>query len=123
MDNESGEQGGKHYLLNIYQPEAGEPPDNLGEIMAEIAALNEDMRAAGAWVFSAGLHAPSSATVAQAKGNDVLITDGPYVESKEYIAGFTLIRAADLDEALRWGTRLAAILRGLPVEVRPTVDE
>nr|WP_216895386.1 YciI family protein [Nocardia alni] len=113
----------KHYLLNIYQPEAGEPPDNLAEIMDEIATLNDDMRAAGAWVFSAGLHAPSSATVAQAKGDGVLITDGPYVESKEYIAGFTLIRAQDLDEALRWGSRLATILRGLPVEVRPTVDE
>ncbi|MFI5781279.1 YciI family protein [Nocardia sp. NPDC051570] len=111
------------YLLNIYQPEAGEPPADLAEIMREVEALNDELRAAGSWVFAAGLHAPDTATVVRARGSEILITDGPYVESKEYIAGFSLIRAVDLDEALAWGRRLAAILRGLPVEVRPVMGD
>lgn len=111
----------KNYLLCIYQPDEG-APDNLDEIMRDLAALNDEMRAAGAWVFAAGLHAPSTATVLRAEGDDILITDGPYVESKEHIGGFTVIRAADLDEALEWGRRLAAVV-ALPIEVRPIRDE
>ncbi|MEU6830695.1 YciI family protein [Nocardia beijingensis] len=110
----------KHYLLSIYQPDEG-APDDLDEIMRDLAALNDEMRAAGAWVFAAGLHAPSTATVLRAEGDDLLITDGPYVEGKEHIGGFTVIRAADLDEALEWGRRLAAVVT-LPVEVRPIQD-
>ncbi|MET9030707.1 YciI family protein [Nocardia sp. NPDC004168] len=111
----------KNYLLGIYQPDDG-VPDNLDEIMRDLAALNDEMRAAGAWVFAAGLHAPSTATVLRAEGDDMLITDGPYVEGKEHIGGFTVIRAADLDEALEWGRRLAAVVT-LPIEVRPIRDE
>ncbi|MFD8250569.1 YciI family protein [Nocardia sp. NPDC059691] len=111
----------KNYLLCIYQPDEG-APDNLDEIMRDLAALNDEMRAAGAWVFAAGLHAPSTATVLRAEGDDILITDGPYVEGKEHIGGFTVIRAADLDEALEWGRRLAAVV-ALPIEVRPIRDE
>ncbi|MGW4094329.1 YciI family protein [Nocardia sp. NPDC004750] len=111
----------KNYLLGIYQPDEG-VPDNLDQIMRDLAALNDEMRAAGAWVFAAGLHAPSTATVLRAKGDDMLITDGPYVEGKEHIGGFTVIRAADLDEALEWGRRLAAVVT-LPIEVRPIRDE
>ncbi|MFI9635414.1 YciI family protein [Nocardia sp. NPDC051929] len=111
----------KNYLLGIYQPDDG-VPDNLDEIMRDLAALNDAMRAAGAWVFAAGLHAPSTATVLRAEGDDMLITDGPYVEGKEHIGGFTVIRAADLDEALEWGRRLAAVVT-LPIEVRPIRDE
>ncbi|MFI6366944.1 YciI family protein [Nocardia sp. NPDC050630] len=111
----------KQYLLSIYQPADTPPPDNLDEIMRDLNALNDEIRAAGAWVFAAGLHAPSTATVLHAKGNDVLVTDGPYVESKEHIGGFTVIQAADLDEALDWGKRMAAVLT-LPIEVRPVAD-
>ncbi|BDT92658.1 hypothetical protein IFM12275_26340 [Nocardia sputorum] len=111
----------KHYLLSIYQPDEG-VPENLDEIMRELAALNDEMRAAGAWVFAAGLHAPGTATVLRAHDDDVLITDGPYVEGKEHIGGFTVIRAADLDEALEWGRKLTAVV-GLPIEVRPIQDE
>lgn len=111
----------KQYLLSIYQPDATPPPDNLDEIMRDLYALNDEIRAAGAWVFAAGLHAPSTATVLRAQGNDVLVTDGPYVESKEHIGGFTVIQAADLDEALDWGKRMAAVLT-LPIEVRPVAD-
>ncbi|RMI29934.1 YciI family protein [Nocardia stercoris] len=110
----------KQYLLSIYQPD-GDPPDDLDEIMRELAVLNDEMRAAEVWVFAAGLCPPSTATVVRAGGTEVLLTDGPYVESKEHIGGFTVIRAPDLDAALEWGRRLAQVVT-LPVEVRPLQD-
>ncbi|MFC9435749.1 YciI family protein [Nocardia sp. NPDC057030] len=109
------------YLLSIYQPDGEGVPDNIDEILRDLDAVNADLRAAGAWVFAAGLHAPSTATVVHAKGDDVLITDGPYVEGKEHIGGFTIIQAADLDEALAWGRRLTKAIT-LPIEVRPLRD-
>ncbi|MCU1639889.1 MAG: hypothetical protein JWN03_164 [Nocardia sp.] len=111
----------KRYLLTIYQPVDTDPPDNLDEIMRDLAVLNDEMRAAGAWVFTAGLHPPSTATVLRASGSEVLITDGPYAEGKEQIGGFTVIQAADLDAALEWGRRLARVVT-LPIEVRPVQD-
>ncbi|HEX4224670.1 MAG TPA: YciI family protein [Pseudonocardiaceae bacterium] len=110
----------KQYLLSIYTPEGPTPPPEFLEpIMRQLDELNAEMRQAGAWVFSGGLSAPSTATVLRNKGDDVLTVDGPYVEGKEYIGGFSIIKAADLDEALRWGSRLTKILVGLTVEVRP----
>ena len=111
------------YLLNIVQP-VGEvpPPEVLEPVMRQLAALNEEMRAAGAWVFAAGLHQPDTSTVVRADGDDVLVTDGPYAEAKEFVGGFDVIQAADLDEALSWAGKLARILGGLPVEVRPVVQ-
>lgn len=109
----------KQYLLSIYQPDGDPPPPEVLEpIMERLDALNEEMRASGTWVFAAALHAPGAATVLRAKDGDVLMTDGPYAEGKEHLGGFTVIRAADLDEALGWGRRLAEIV-GLPIEVRP----
>ncbi len=112
------------YLLSIYQPE-GEvpPPEVLEPIMRRLDALNQELRAAGAWVFAAALHPPSTATVVRVEDGDALITDGPYVEGKEFLGGFTVIRASDLDEALGWGRRLAEIVAPLPIEVRPFHDE
>ncbi|MBF6101622.1 YciI family protein [Nocardia cyriacigeorgica] len=107
-----------HYLLGIYQPDTEEVPDDLDEIMRDLEALNDEIQAAGAWVFAAGLHAPSASTVVRAQGPDTLITDGPYIEAKEHIGGFTIIDVTDLDEALRWASRLAAVVT-LPIEVRP----
>ncbi|MFE3955560.1 YciI family protein [Nocardia sp. NPDC059091] len=109
------------YLLSVYQPDDTAPPDNLEKIMSELTALDTEMRESGAWVFAAGLHAPSTATVLRAQGSEVLVTDGPFAESKEHIGGFTVIRAADLDEALDWGRRMARVI-GLPIEVRPIQD-
>src|SRR5262245_61677230 len=108
------------YMLTIYQPDGPPPgPDVLDPIMRDLAGWNDDLRAAGAWVFNAGLHPPSTATVLKkGHGGAVLMTDGPYVEGKEHVGGFTVIEAEDLDAALDWGRRLAGIL-GLPVEVRP----
>ncbi|SMC90022.1 YciI family protein [Lentzea albidocapillata] len=108
------------YLLSIYQPDGETPPPEVLEpIMANLGALNEEMQAKGVWVFAAGLHPPSTATVLRAKDGDVLMTDGPFAEGKEHIGGFTIIQAADLDEALEWGRRLAGVLSPLSIEIRP----
>ena len=111
------------YLLNIVQP-VGEvpPPEVLEPVMRQLAALNEEMRAAGAWVFAAALHQPETSTVVRADGGDLLVTDGPFAEGKEFVGGFDVIQAEDLDQALSWAGKLARILGGLPVEVRPVVQ-
>jgi len=113
----------KNYLLSVYQPEGTPPPaDVLEKIMAELGTLRDEMKAAGVWVFSGGLNAPSTATVLRLDRGDVLMTDGPFAEGKEYLGGFTIIRAPDLDSALDWGRRLARVVT-LPIEVRPFADE
>ena len=113
----------KQYLLSIYQPEGTPPsPEVLKKIMQDVGAVREEMKAAGAWVFSGGLNAPDTATVLRLDGGEVLMTDGPFAEGKEYLGGFTIIRAPDLDAALDWGRKLARVLP-LPIEVRPFVDE
>ncbi len=103
------------YLLSVYQPYGDTPPPkNLDEIMRDVAALTEEMQAAGVWVFAGGLHPPGTATVVR----DDLVTDGPFIEAKEHIGGFTVIDAPDLDAALEWARR-ASRATTLPIEVRP----
>lgn len=110
------------YLLAMYQPDGPPPPPAVLEpIMRDVHAVNEELKAAGAWVFSAGLHPPSSATVVRVRDSEALMTDGPFAEAKEHLGGFTIITADDLDGALEWGRRLAAATT-LPVEVRPFRD-
>jgi hypothetical protein len=109
----------KQYLLSIYQPDGGPPPPEvLARVMREVGAVREQMKAAGVWVFAAGLHPAGTATVLRVEDGDLLTTDGPFVEGKEHLGGFTIIRAADLDSALDWGGRLARATT-LPIEVRP----
>jgi hypothetical protein len=123
------------YLLSVYQPEGTPPePEVLNHIFSSLEKLNQEMKDAGAWVFSGGLEAPSTATVVQTSGDrlpnglvqsdDVLLTDGPFIEAKEYLGGFTIIEAEDLDAALEWGRKLT-LATTLPIEVRPfhRVDE
>ena len=113
----------KQYMLSLYQPDGPvPPPEVLAKIMQELGDVNRDIKAAGRWVFAAGLHSPSTATVVRTDGAEILITDGPFAESKEHIGGFTIVRAADLDEALGWAERIARITR-LSIEVRPLQDE
>ncbi|GGW34650.1 YciI family protein [Streptomyces xantholiticus] len=107
------------YLLSIYQPDGPvPPPEVLDPIMRDVEAVNAELRAAGAWVFAGGLHAPSTATVVRCKDEEMLMTDGPYLEGKEHIGGFTVVEAPDLDAALEWGRKLAKAIT-LPIEVRP----
>jgi hypothetical protein len=110
------------YLVAVYQPDT-EPPPDLEDIMADVTAVNDELRASGSWVFAAGLHPPATATTVRAAGDELLITDGPFAEGKEYLGGFSVIEAPDLDAALAWAGKLARALRTLSVEVRPLIDD
>jgi hypothetical protein len=92
----------------------GPPPDNLDEIMRDVDALNDEMRAAGVWVFAGGLHPPDTATIVR----DELTTDGPFIEAKEHLGGFTVIDVPDAEAALDWARRLSRATT-LPIESRP----
>jgi hypothetical protein len=115
----------KLYLISLYQPGDGTPapPEILEPVMREMFAIKRELEAAGSWVFAGGLHPPSTATVLKAAANDVMITDGPFVEGKEHLGGFTILRATDLDAALEWGKRYARAAPGLTIEVRPFQGE
>ncbi|WP_214109643.1 YciI family protein [Acrocarpospora catenulata] len=109
----------RQYLLSVYQPDGDPPPPEvLAPIMADLGALAEEMRAAGTWVFSVGLHPAGTATVVRDRDGEALLTDGPFTEGKEHLGGFTVINAPDLDAALAWAARMARAAT-LPVEVRP----
>jgi hypothetical protein len=86
--------------------------------MQDVDAVRQEMQAAGVWVFSGGLHPPSTATVVRMRDGEALLTDGPFAEGKEHVGGFTIVKAPDLDAALEWGRKLARATT-LPVEVRP----
>lgn len=107
------------YLLSIYQPDGPPPPAvDLEQIRRRLDVVNAEIKAAGGWVFAGGLHPPTTATVLRPRGDDMLITDGPFAEGKEHLGGFTIVEAPDLDTALKWGRKIARAST-LPVEVRP----
>jgi hypothetical protein len=109
----------KHYLLSIQQPDGDPPPPEILEpIIRDLTAFNDELKAAGAWVFAGGLHDPGTATVVRVDNGDILTTDGPYVEGKEHVGGLTILAVPDLDAALEWAGKLARATT-LPVEVRP----
>jgi hypothetical protein len=106
------------YLLNIMQPDGPPPaPEALAQIMADVGAMIAETRAAKAWVFDGGLAPQSSSTVVRTVDGAPMITDGPYAEAKEFIGGFVIVRAADIDEALVWGAKISRATT-LPIEVR-----
>ena len=86
--------------------------------MAAIDVFNDQLQAEGHWVFAGGLAAPSTATVIDNRDGEAVFTDGPFVESKEYLAGFWIIEAADLDVALKLATEGSKACNR-KVEVRP----
>ena len=107
------------YLVAIHHPENYDPSLEGEAMSRDIDVLNEEMEAAGVRIFAGGLHPASSARSLRAQpGREVLITDGPYLETKEYVGGFWVLEAADLDEALAWGRKAVVACRA-PVEVRP----
>ena len=113
----------KQYLLSIYQPDGPPPPSlDLEKVMREIRTIRQQLLDANCWVFAGGLHAPSTATVVRAKDGSMLTTDGPYIEGKEHLGGFTILKARDLDDALEWARKYATATT-LPIEVRPFQDE
>ncbi len=90
--------------------------------MAAIDVFNDRLQAEGHWVFAAGLGGPSTATVIDNRGDEAVVTDGPFVESKEYLAGFWVIEAPDLDVALKLATEGSKACNR-KVEVRPFLTE
>jgi hypothetical protein len=107
------------YLIAIYRPDDYDPSVETEAMSREIDALNDEMMAAGVRTFVGGLSPASSARSLRAQPNGkVLVTDGPYTETKEHIGGFWALEAADLNEALAWGRKAAVACRA-PVEVRP----
>jgi hypothetical protein len=110
----------KQYLLSICYPADSQPPppEALQKIMRDVYAIQKEMQAAGVWVFSGGLHPGNTATVLRQQSGQVVMTDGPFIESKEQIGGITILRVGDLDAALGWGRKLAQAI-GTPIEVRP----
>jgi len=107
------------FLVTIHHPDDYEPSVEDEAMHRDIDVLNEEMVAAGVRIFVGGLRPASSAKSVRARPDGkVLITDGPYLETKEHIGGFWVLEAADLNEALAWGRRAAVACRA-PVEVRP----
>ena len=89
------------YLLALYRADSeSRSPEQTRQVWADVNALGDRLTEAGAFVFQGGLTSAESATVVRQSGGDFLITDGPYTETKEHLAGFWVINAADLDEAL-----------------------
>jgi hypothetical protein len=112
-----------HYLLSTYTvedavPGAPQTPEDMQAFMQRVAALESEMEASGTFVFGGALHGVDAATVIRSRGGDPVMTDGPFAEAKEHIAGFYIIDADDLDAALAWGTKVAEATQH-PIEVRP----
>ena len=113
------------YLLSTYRVEGkveGAPgsPEEMQEFMTRVMALEAEMEDAGTFVFGGALHGPDASTVLRAGDPDIVMTDGPFAEAKEHIAGFYIINAEDLDEALKWAEKVVAAVRH-PIEVRPFI--
>jgi hypothetical protein len=113
----------KAYLLSVHGTHGQPPPPDVMQQMFDVVEkFNDEVRAAGAWVFGGGLTTPGDATVVRVDQGEIMLTDGPFVETKEQIGGFWVIRARDLDEALDWAGRATWACRA-PVEVRPFQDD
>ena len=114
------------YLMSVWMVEGTEPyasPEEMEQAYKDVEAFNEELKAAGHWVFAGGLHPANTATVVRAgDGGDVITTDGPFAETKEQLGGFWVVSAADLDEALALAAR-ATVACKAPVEIRPFQDE
>ena len=111
------------YLLSTYAVEGevrGAPrtPEEMGAFMERVAALEAEMEASGTFVFGGALHGPDAATVVGVRDGRPVMTDGPFVEAKEHIAGFYIINADDLDAALAWAGKVVDATHH-PIEVRP----
>ncbi len=106
------------YLVAIHHPDNYVPSLEDGAMVRDISALNKEMIAAGVRIFAGGLSSPSNAKSLRAKPDGgVLITDGPYLETKEHVGGFWILETADMDQAVAWA-RKAVVACRTPVEVR-----
>jgi hypothetical protein len=111
------------YLLSTYTvggevPGVPMTPVEMETFMERVVALEAEMEASGTFVFGGALHGPDAATVVRIGDGDVVLTDGPFAESKEHIGGFYIINAEDLDAALAWAGKVVEAINH-PIEVRP----
>jgi hypothetical protein len=111
------------YLLSTYAvedeaPRAPRTPEEMQAFMQRVVALEDEMDASGTFVFGGALHDPEAATAIRIGDGDLIMTDGPFVEAKEHIAGFYIINAEDLDVALTWARKVVHAINH-PIEVRP----
>ena len=113
------------YLLSVHsvEGEARDPmtDEEMQQSYKQVLLIEEELKSAGAWVFSGRLHEPETATVVRQSDSDVLTTDGPFAESKEHLGGFYIIEAEDLDAALAWASKVTEVIK-TPIEVRPFAD-
>jgi len=107
------------FLVAIHHPDGYDGSLEGEEMIRDIGALNEEMEAAGVRFFAGGLHPARDAKSLRAKPDGkVIVTDGPYLETKEHIGGFWILETANLDKAVEWGRKAVVACRA-PVEVRP----
>ena len=106
------------YLVAIHHPDNYDPSTESESMVRDIDALNEEMGAAGARFFAGGLQsAPLAKSLRKQPGGEVVVTDGPYLETKEHIGGLYILECADLEEAVAWARKGVVATRG-QVEVR-----
>lgn len=112
------------YLISVHGREGDPTPsdEDMQKAYTQVDAFNERLKSSGAWVFAGGLHEPSTATVVDGTRGGVVTTDGPFGESKEFLGGFWIVNAGDLDAALELAAE-GSTACGAPVEVRPFQDE
>lgn len=114
------------YLLSVHHtpddPMLQLSPEEAQPIFEATGVFNEKLRAEGAWVFAGGLHPVESATTVDGTGDEPVVVDGPFAESKEWLGGFWIIEAPDLDAALAWALEGSRACAGR-VEVRPFQSE
>ena len=114
----------KQYLLSVHSVD-GEPdptPDVIERMYAAVDVFNKKVMESGNWVFGGGLFPANTATVVRNEGGKVTMTDGPFIEAKEQLGGFWILKCADLDAALALAAEGSEAC-GSPVEVRPFQDE
>ncbi len=108
------------YMISVIHPEGDPGWDadvDMQEVFAKVDAFNKELQDNGSWVFAGGLEPPSGASVVDATGTEVLVTDGPFAEAKEQLGGFWVVEAPDRDAALEIAKRGSAACLGA-VEVR-----
>ena len=112
------------YLVAVYdQPDTrSRTPEEMAPIYADVDAVNQKAMEDGIFVFGCGLHDQTATTTVDPRGGKPQVTDGPYLETKEYLGGFWVIKVPDLDAALDWAREASSACRQ-PLEVRPLMEE
>jgi hypothetical protein len=113
------------YMLSVHHVEGEEMPSSMEEmqpIFDAVDRFNQRLQTEGVWVFAGGLEPVETSTTVDNTGGEAIVSDGPFAESKEWLGGFWVIEAPDLDAALKWAAEGSAACRG-KVEVRPFQSE